>query len=335
LLIFGNISHGKGDFMKIRKSWVTSTQYPVILALLSPMAFVSAHAAGKKPTDPGNGGGGPIYKTPNPSRAAVIQEVGTRAFQMPNGGLTNFGADLQPMLITSVTNSSNFAAADPYQADPCDSHLEVRAAVTTFQLDLFELGLSVGYNPNGQLGPITGISGSVNTRVGLISMDFSAWQCSRGRCTSVAAASSTSADAGVGLSMKIDFTVVKTGPDLIFNTPLGSIIRGMMNKGMNRLAASAALSKLPWQANVMEYMPSTGTLFFDAGVTSRINPNETFTIYARTDDTSTGVCNVYRPVAYAHTSRVDTVSSEAIVDQVLDSRGIRAGDVVMIRQTSQ
>jgi hypothetical protein len=70
---------------------------------------------------------------------------------------------------------------------------------------------------------------------------------------------------------------------------------------------------------------------FDAGVQSRIAANQAFEVYAPVDSSIQGSCNVYRTVAYGHTTNANTVSSMAIVDQILDSRGIQEGDVVMIR----
>jgi hypothetical protein len=235
------------------------------------------------------------------------------------------------MMNTVVSNTTSFSAADPYAADPCNSHIEIRSAVSSLELNIAGVGVSVGYTPNGALGPISGINGKVGVQIGSIGMDFSVWQCENGKCASVAAATSSHVTAGVDLGIEIDFGVVKTGPDLVFNSPLGAILRKVMTKGMTLLSSAQRLDELSWKARVREYLPNSGILFFDAGAQSRLAPYQTFTIYAPTDSTPTGICNVYRPVAHVHTTAVEPVSSTAVVDEMLDSRGVFEGDVVMVR----
>lgn len=297
-----------------------------------PFSGDLAFAAGKKSSNPGTNT--PVTSTPRPVRAAILQPVGTKAFQLPNGSTVNLGADLLAMLNTVVSNTNSFSAGDPYAEDPCNSHIEIRAAVSTLELDIASVGVSVGYTPNGALGPISGINGKVGVQIGSIGMDFSVWQCDNGKCASVAAATASHVTAGVDLSLEIDFGVVKTGPDLLFNTSLGAILRKVMTAGMNTLSAAERLNELPWQARVREYIPSTGILFFDAGTQSRLAAYQNFTVFAPTDSTPAGVCHVYRPVAHIHSTAVEAVSSTAQVDEILDPRGIVDGDVVMIRTPS-
>lgn len=308
------------------------------LGLLVPFTMNSSylvHAAGKSSSHPESAG--PTLGTPLPVRPVLLLPVGTKAFQLPNGASVNLGADLQSMLNTVVASTPAFATLDPGSAgaqDPCQSHLELRAAVTTFELNVANVGIKVGYNAGGALGPVTGITGKTNVQIGTISMDFSVWECDGTRCVSPVAASANQATAGVSLSADIDFGAVTTSTSFVYNTPIGDILRKIMIKGMNEVSKSSRLNELSWRAQVKEYQPTSGELIFDAGIQSRISPNQTFVIYAPTDSTSTGGCHPYKSVAHVHTLNVDTVSSRAVVDAVLDSRGIQAGDVVMVRPAS-
>jgi hypothetical protein len=296
-----------------------------LLLLVLSLTSVSEAAGKKRPASP-------AYTTPDPYRPARVRPVGTKPFQLPNGSRVDLAADLEVMLHTAVTASSRFQPADPGagETEPCATHLEIRGAVSTLELNVAELGLTFGYKPSGENNTITGLTGKFNVRVGTIAMDFGVWQCVGPRCTEIAAATASHLTAGVGLSLEIDFGVVQTGPSLIYNTPLGNILRSIMNDGMKQLARSPRLPRLAWTASVLEASAGDGTLVFGAGRQSGLAPDQTFEVYAVTP--SVGVCEVYKTVAYVHTQRVDSVSSVAVVDQSLDGRGVKEGDVVMVRE---
>ena len=315
--------------MQMSRGWFAPVRFWSWVFLLS-LCPLPSDAAGKKPSEPPQCPAPPPYSTAQPVRPVVLRKVGTQVFTLPNGSPADLQADLQSMLNTVVTQTPVFAVTDPVLVYPCDAYLELRAAVTHFQLDLAELGLSIGFNPGGALGPITGISGKVGVKIGTVAMDFSLWQCARGRCTSVMASTANQTTASGNLALEIDFSVVHTGPSLLFQTSLGDLMRKIMIKGVSDLATSARLNELPWQAEVKQYIPSAGLFIFNAGLQSRIRVNQMFEVYAA-DSSASGVCEVYKTVAYGHTSSVDAVSSLAIVDQILDSRGILPGDVVMVR----
>ncbi len=300
-------------------------------------------AAGKKkPSAPPAGGGCSTdpsqYTTPNPVRKVLLKPVGTKAFNMPNGSRVDLTADLDAIFITAVANSTGFsptdASGDPNGGnDPCGTHLEVRGAITTLELNAFEAGINFGYTPSGETATSDSLKVKSNVRVGTIAMDFSVWQCTAGVCSAVGAATSSALTAGVSLSLQIDFGSVNTSPDLVYNTPLGGILRGIMNDGLKSLSNVPRLSELTWTARVRESIPETGILIFDAGAQSRIGTNQAFTVYAPT--ASSGICGVFKEMARVHTTQVGTVSSTAIIDEALDNRGVQEGDVVMVRATGK
>jgi len=319
--------------MEMGKSF---TVFTIAVVIYLPTIFYSQDlfSAAKKPTDPSiQCPTQPKGSLALPVRPVILRNIGTKVFVLPNGMPADFQTDLQSMLNTVITSSAPFSASDPMSSVPCDTYLELRSAVTHFQLDVAELGLSVGFNPSGSLGPISGINGRVGVKIGTLSMDFSLWQCSRGRCTSVIATSANQTTASGSLALEIDFGVIKTGPSLLINTPVGDIMRKIMAKGISDMASSPRVHELPWRAQVKEYIPSAGLFIFDAGYQSRLKVNQAFEVYAA-DSSAAAVCDVYKTVAYAHTSSVDAVSSVAIVDQLLDPRGVLPGDVVMIHASN-
>lgn len=309
-----------------------------VLPSLLTVSF--ANAAAKPAPTPGSCGtpATPSVTIPVPARKVIVQPIATKVFQLPNGSGIDFSADLQSILNTSVISTSAFSPVDPGGSgvvDPCQSHIEIRSAVTNFQLNVADIGVTFGYSPSGPIpiGAGTSITAKANVQIGVISMDFSVWSCSSGVCSAVAAVTADQTLAGGNLNMEIDFGMIRTAPTLIFNTPLGSVFRTIMINGMSQLSASSRMNELPWQAMVKEVTPSAGTLIFDAGTQSRILSNQAFEVYAPADTTSSGVCHVFETVAYIHTVEADTVSSIAVIDQTMGNRGVQVGDVVMIRTT--
>ena len=251
---------------------------------------------------------------------------------LPNGVRADLNIDMQTILNTSVTSSSVFSPTDPGSKAPCNTHLELRSAVTTFQMDVMESGVSFGFDPTGSLNTVTSITGEAKVRVGLIAMDFSIWQCKDTGCSSIAAATSNHTIVGGDIIFNVDFGKIKTGAEFIVNPVLSSAIRSIMTDAMKTILSSPRIPDLSWSAQVRSYNPATGVLVFDEGDQSHLAPNQTFVIYAPTDRSAEGVCNLFQVIAYIHTSEVNPVSSQALVDQILDPRGIQIGDVIMVRR---
>jgi hypothetical protein len=272
-----------------------------------------------------------LFSTPVPIRMVRLHQIGTKSFQLPNGASADMSFDMQSMLNTVVTNSNVMSPSDPLETDPCNAHLELRSTVTNFQLDLVDVGISFGFTPTGSMSTITSITGAAKVRIGTVSMDFSLWQCNGGNCYSVAASTSTHVVSGGGLTFTVDFSVVNTGGSLVYDPALSTAMRGIMSDGIKQLVNSPRFSELAWMSRVESYNPSTGVLIIGAGEQANLGANQTFEIYAPTDTTTSGICDVFQTVAYAHTSAVNQVASQAMVDQVLDPRGVIKGDVVMVR----
>ena len=302
--------------------------------LVGALWGVTCHAAGKPPASAASSCGGsaqPVLSVPQPIRKIILKPVGTQVFQLPGGAPVNLASDLQTILSTSVTASSIFAPSDP-QLDPCQESLELRSTVSTFQLDIAQIGVSVGFTPGGSIGQVTGITGQATAQIGQIAMDFGIYKCNAGTCEEIIASTSDQTVAGGNLSFAIDFGVINTSSSLILKTPLGSVFRKIMNNGIAQLSGSSRVNLLPWQAQVKDYVPASGTVVFNSGFEDMIRVNQAFTIYAPASTSVVGTCDPYEVVSQVHTIEVDTVSSMAITDKPLvGGRGILPGDIVMIR----
>jgi hypothetical protein len=300
----------------------------ILLGLIFSSTF--AFAMAKPPATGGSCSTGP--GTPNPLRKVVLRHVGTKPFHLPNGSVVDINADLDSMLSTSTTNTANLVPLSaPASSDPCDSHLELSAAVTTLELDAWEFGATFGFTPSGELGTISNLKANAKVKIGTIGMDFAVWQCTGSSCTSQVASNATQATASVSLDLEIDFSTITTGPGLVYNTPLGDAVRKIMDQGVGLLSSSPRLSLLPWYATVREYDTGPGAVLLDMGTQDRIGTSQTFTVFSPIAATSS--CPVFKPAAYVHTTEVENVSSYAQVDTVLDASGIKTGDRVMVRVT--
>src|SRR5262245_14516628 len=100
------------------------------LGFLLGLAMSSGVAFGMAKPPPG-GSCGPSAGTPNPLRKVRLRHVSTKGFHLPNGAAVELSADLDSMLVTSVAGTSNLEPTSAEPVDPCDSRLEVSAAVTT------------------------------------------------------------------------------------------------------------------------------------------------------------------------------------------------------------
>src|SRR6185312_14525387 len=97
------------------------------------------------------------------------------------------------------------------------------------------ISLPIGYTPSGSNSAVSDISGSVGVNIGNIAMDFSVWKCSAGHCSSVAGTTANQNTAAGSLNFQIDFGAIKTGTDLVINTPIGSVLRTIMTNGLTLL----------------------------------------------------------------------------------------------------
>lgn len=283
-----------------------------------------------QPTHPGNGSAN-TDSTPTPVRPVVLRPVASKPFPLPNGSVVDLSSELLNLLNTAVAQSTPFSPHDAGGAqDECDTRIEIRAAVTTLEMQVLQLGMTVGYTPTGvHTGGVSHAQGKLDVNVGLVGMDFSVWKCVGTNCSAVIASHADQKMTNYSLNFQVDFSAITTAEQLIYNTPFGQVLQDILKKGIAQLANSPRVNELPWHAIVKDYAPTQGSLIFDAGMQSRIAPNQSFTVYATSD--ATGICNVYQAIAHVRTTQVTTVSSTAAVDQVLDGRKPQAGDVVMIR----
>lgn len=328
--------------------------FAVLLAtLVAIINDANVFAAGKAPASSdttGNAnsssvcGASSTLSAPAPTRGILLKAVASQPFPLPNGGTADLSYEMTALLNTVVTNTKLFMPLDSSSAtiqqeleDQCKTHLELHAAVSAIEIDLYDLGIIVGYTPSGSHSILTQVTGQAKVHFGTLAMDFSIWKCNGTQCFSVVASTAHQSLVTATENLTLDFGIIAGGPSFMQSPDFNQAIRSVMTDGVNQLLQSQRLVELDWRATVQDFSASTsgtngsgtgGTLTFDAGQQSRIGANQTFIVYAVTS--AQGGCPVYHAIASIHTVRADPISSAAVVDQVLDStRTIRPGDIVI------
>ena len=311
------------------------TRVVLVSIALSAFGMVSeqgALAAGKKkPASQPNSCTVPPPVVAMPLRVVFVTDVKSKEFPLPNGSRVDLSRELTVMLGTGASESGALAPVEPgspVPSDPCSPYIEIHGDVTALEMNLYEYGLTIGYTPAGAHNVLTEIKGTANIKVGKLAMDFSLRKCLGGLCTALPSSHVDQSMIDANETISMDFGTITTAFDLAQHPSFNKILRKLIGKGIGNMIQSPRMSELPWTAIVREYDPSSGTLIFDAGQQSHILVNQKFAINAFIP--AAGVCSVYKAVAYVHAVRVDPVSTFAMIDQQVDSRGVQAGDVVMI-----
>jgi len=307
-----------------------------LLQLLSiQMVFASPiHAGGKKSETIVD----PAELSP-PLRIVYVRPVDSTPFQLPNGSTVDLSADLDSMVMTELVKTGWFAPAPfeelPANSEPsctkdCNSHLELRAAVTTLELNTLELGIRFGYTPTEEIIPgLTSLTGSVATKIGTLSMDFQLYRCNDDGCHALLASTANHFTAKLDLKLEIDFGDIHTGPGLIWNSSLGGALRKTMKKGLTELTDSKYANSLPWQSNIRLIDWNTGTVVLDKGTQDQLSLGQDLIIYSQLspDDNA---CQPYRAIAKVTVIETNPISSTAIISEQIAPEEIRIGDLALI-----
>jgi len=290
---------------------------------------LNAYGMGKGSNTSGNNSCSPTAL--GPIRPVIIKPTSSRPFPLPNGSTIDMTPHLDAIATTAVMQTGVFARIDePSETtDPCASHLEIRSAISTLEMNLYELGIKVGYTPDNVYG-ISEVNGEAKVKIGALSLDVSVWKCSASGCISLLATAVNQTAAEGDLSFTVDFGLITTGAEFVTHSSFNNLLRKMMNTAASRLASSADFNKLPWFATVREAKAGQSSFTLDAGSSSNIQLKQNLVVYQVTP--TTGVCKVYKALAYAHTTQVDPVSAIATIDEIRSAdANIQPGDIVMVK----
>ncbi len=312
---------------------------------------VTAEAFGPKPPNPTPTA--PPLTTPFPYYDVGARSVGAQAFGLPNGSQVNqtdFSASLDDFFQTAVVQNSRFrphsvgsegtpSSGGPEvgpsvpapEGDTCGDHLEVWPVVSSLELNIASLGISFGYDTSSNpLVPGNSVTGKVDVTISNAQMDIALAYChpSFPNCDVIDSVKADQNTAGVTGNITIDFSSVKTALDFLYKTDMANVLRTIMADGMGRLGKTTKIPTSVWRG-IVQQVNDPATFIFTPGTDEGIDVNQTFQVYAQVP-VSSG-CGIFDPVANVHTIQAGGPSSTAIVDSTLDSRGVKPGDVVLVR----
>lgn len=283
-----------------------------------------AFAGGKKSPPVGESCNASVVQ---PARPVRVLSVGTLPFQLPNGERVEISQDLKTIFETTLLTHSSLRPAEFALDDPCAQWLEIRAAVTSLDLDVTEFGVRFGYTPQGAIPTVDSITGEARVKLGSLTMDLGLRLCTRNGCQVVVASSADQTLAELKVDVKVDFSLVTTGASFMTRTPMGAAFRTVFEKAVTRLEKASQLASLPWRAQVVTVDHGSGQFWINAGREQRLPVGMALDVFAPSPQGP--ACSVSQRVARAQVRTLTAVSSEAEILETYD-RSVRSGDVVMM-----
>ncbi len=300
----------------------------VSLGLLIPYAEGAGSQKSKTPAIPTT----VRLQTAKPVRKVRLLPVGSLPFRLPNGSTIDTSLDLTSIFESVVTESRFLSPLKEFgSTEPCLPHLELRARLTTMELNVRQFKITIGFSPSGSFD-VPPLKGSLETQIGTMAMDFSLWHCESGKCWAVASANEDHRTSQVSGFIGIDLDLITIGPSFVRNTSFGKTVRQIMKKGIETLESNAHFQELAWHSTITRATP-TEPWILQAGLSDRINSGDSFVIYRRATESVLGAtCPVYQPIALAHASSVQAQTSTLEIDSSNEFQIPVPGDWVMIRR---
>ncbi|MBI3544204.1 MAG: hypothetical protein HY075_13120, partial [Deltaproteobacteria bacterium] len=247
------------------------------------LASFQAHAFGpKRPAAPKEPADSQAY----PTRDISFGKFLSTPFMLPDGKTkVDMSVVLPDLALTELTQSqkrlrARNTAPSEGSGEPEDRYI-LKGGLTAFEANNFSSQITIGYKPGaGDIGngSLTGVQGAVKFNVGTLEMDFHLVDTRRQEVVAVGHGSALTG--GVGLDVEIDFSVIKTGADFVYNSPMAPHFRKAVRDAFLQMANDPNTNFLvDWTAKVTRIDQALKQLFFDAGGRDQVVPGNLFTIY--------------------------------------------------------
>ncbi len=296
----------------------------VATCLLSP---TQATAFGKKPPKEPDAPATPTFQQAKPYRLVELARVIAPVFPIPNGHQVNITSELNTLIDTTI-NSSRYIRTLEAKGQ---SRLVITGGVTALEMDILQLGLTIGWNKGGII-PLPGqpnVSGEVDFRLHTLAMDFKIYDRFTGQTYLASYTDQELSD--LKIQVRANLSDLQAAIDIFYKTGISEAVRLATTDIMLRLEANPQFDYVPWEAEVLGVDPQTGTLSFNAGAAQGVRANDVYSIYSAC--VSAEGTNCYsRFVADIKTSNVGGGVSEAGGLSATDAVGnARAGDRVYVK----
>jgi hypothetical protein len=237
-------------------------------------------AMGKKPVDPKSGSTAIQAK---PIRYVNLAKVTVPAFYLPNGARADLNSDL-PTIIETQINSSQY-----FRTTNIPGRLIITGGVTSFEVDVLQLGLKIGWNKGDALfvkPGLPGVQGELDFKMSKFSMDFKIFDAKTGQTYDAKAT-----DASISsLKLKItaDISSISATLEAIKKGILSVAIRKATDSVMQKFEASSDFNNIPWEAKVLGIDLDHNSLSFNVGSSGKVVKDQVYSIYAGCADGTVG-----------------------------------------------
>lgn len=307
---------------------MTRLQVKIFFSLL---LCSNAMAMGSKPQDPAPPPANAVMQA-KPFRYVDLAKVTVPSFYLPNGVRADLNADLATIIDTQVNQSRYFRTQNAHGSGASHSRLIMTGGITSFELDVLQLNLKIGWNQSGAIviNPgVPGAEGELDFRLSNFSMDFKVYDAQTGQ--SYVASYTDASLSNLKFTIKANVSDITTTLQLITKMKIADTVRKATNDAVKRLENSSNFDLIPWEAHVTGIDLTAGTLNIDAGQSAGVLKNQAYSIYTDCNTHNTNPC-YERLLADIKISNNGPTSSTGVPLSAQDSlQSIYVGDKAYVK----
>ena len=235
-------------------------------------------------TSSGFGGKSPEEYQATPYRYVQLSRVTVPPFYLPSGRRVDMNSDLGAIIETEINQSEYFRSGGS------DSRLVISGGVTSMEMDVTQLNIRFGWNPNGALPIFPGriVEGEFDLRLSTLSMDFKIFDKYTGE-TYVASYTNENISE-LNFKVKVNLLNLQSTLDLLTKTKLTEAIRKATRDVLENISEHPNFHYIPWNAHVLHVNEAKDSLFFNAGVLQGVKEGDIFSAYSSCSDNREEFC---------------------------------------------
>lgn len=254
--------------------------------LVSLVLSATATAGGSKPADPKPPQN--VVLQAKPYRYVRLARVTVPSFYLPNGQRADLNSDLSAIIDTAINTSRYVRTTNGNSTkDFVPNELILTGGITSFELDVLQLNLKVGWNQNGAIiiAPgVPGAQGELEFKLSNFSMDFKICEAKAPNvCTTYVASSTNAGLANIGFKVKVNIDQVTSSLELLYKMKIAETVRKATQIVLKQMEDRSDFDLLPWEAKVSGVDLGTNTIVFDAGQSAGILKDQVYSVYNRCD----------------------------------------------------
>jgi hypothetical protein len=301
------------------------------MALL--MSTTSALGMGPKPQDPNT-------PAPNagvqaiPFRYVQLAKVTVPNFYLPNGVRADLNADLATIVDTAINGSRYLRTLNVGTTqNTTGPRLIMTGGITSFEVDVLQLNLKIGWNQAGSIvvNPgLPGVEGEMDFRLSAFSMDIKIFDSVTGHTYM---SKSTNADlANLKFKVKANISDLTTALEVLYKMKVAETVRKATLNIMKQMEEDKNFHVIPWQASIVGIDREQNWISFNAGSQDGIAKQQVYSIYSGCLGNGPETGCFERWLADVKVSKTGNRTSEASTLTETDSlRSVNIGDLVLVK----